>query len=279
MIVVFDVGGTHTRVGVSRDGKKIFAMRVAKTPKNFSALIQLLVKMAHEMRDGGAPITKIVGGVPGVLNRAHTMLARAPHAPAFERKNFVVALRRAFRAPVILENDTALVGLGEARAAGLTKNVTAYIGVGTGVGGVRIVAGHVDVASFGFEPGHQIIDRTTLATEEDLISGAAIRARFKKSPHEIADPRVWDETARDLAIALHNTILHWSPDHIILGGSMITKRPGISVARVRAHLKKIKIVFRALPKITVARLGDFGGLHGALIYASQRPHASHRLRT
>lgn len=271
MIIVFDMGGTNLRVGASRDGKKIFQQIKFATPRTFSAVVRELGNAA-KLLAGKNKINLVVGGVPGALNRAHTALVCAPHVPDLENKNLAAALRKILKAPVILENDAALVGLGEAYAAKLNKKVVAYIGVGTGVGGARIVNGALDAAPLGFEPGHQIIfsDQNNLKKYRDLeqlISGSEMRARFKKSPEKIKSARVWDEAAQILAIALHNTTLYWSPDVIVLGGSMITGHPGISPARVRAHLAKIKKMFDQSPKILVAKLGDAGGLHGALIRA------------
>ena len=58
-----------------------------------------------------------------------------------------------------LANDSDLDGLGEATVgAGKGFNIVAYITVSTGIGGVRIVGGKIDVSTYGFEPGHQIID-------------------------------------------------------------------------------------------------------------------------
>ena len=52
----------------------------------------------------------------------------------------------------------ALGGLGEANFGQYKdEKIIAYIAIGTGVGGVRIVDSQIDRNSQGFEPGHQII--------------------------------------------------------------------------------------------------------------------------
>ncbi|HWR57864.1 MAG TPA: hypothetical protein VN328_03155, partial [Thermodesulfovibrionales bacterium] len=58
-----------------------------------------------------------------------------------------------------------------------------------------------------------------------------------------------------------NTIVHWSPDIVILGGSVAGKIP---LGRVRFHLRRIMKIFPKLPPIEKAVLGDVGGLYGAL---------------
>src|SRR4030066_415253 len=44
------------------------------------------------------------------------------------------------------------------KGAGKGFNIVAFLTIGTGVGGARIVGGKPDANVFGFEPGHQIID-------------------------------------------------------------------------------------------------------------------------
>jgi len=175
--------------------------------------------------------------------------------------------------PVYLENDAAIVGLGEAmNGAGRGEEIIAYITVSTGIGGARIVDGKIDRNIFGFEPGHQIIDPTGMLCPmcdsaghlEGHVSGVALEARFNKKAYEITDPQIWEEEAKWLAYGLNNTAVYWSPSVIVLGGSMIIKSPGISIERVSHHLKKTLTIFPERPRLVKAELGDIGGLYGAL---------------
>jgi predicted NBD/HSP70 family sugar kinase len=157
--------------------------------------------------------------------------------------------------------------------------IVAYITVSTGVGGVRIVREQIDVSRMGFEPGHQIIDADgTLCKStvcglgldlEGAVSGTAISGRYGKKPYEITDEAFWDEMARVLAFGLNNTIVHWSPDIVVIGGSMMNKI-GIPIERVRAYLKGVLHIFPELPAIEHSALADIGGLHGALAYVKQK---------
>ncbi len=143
----------------------------------------------------------------------------------------------------------------------------AYITVSTGVGGARIVDGTLDEASEGFEPGHVIIDGEH--DLESLISGRAIEHRLGRKPAEVTNENIWDELAQKLAVGLNDVIALWSPDAIVLGGSMIVKPVGIKVERVKEHLKKFVEHIPVMPEITQATLADEGGLHGALVYLAQ----------
>jgi len=102
---------------------------------------------------------------------------------------------------------------------------------------------------------------------ENLISGKAIEKRFGKKPSVIRDPKVWDEVALLLAHGVNNSIVHWSPDIVILGGTMMFQ--DIPIKRVIFHLKNILHIFPKLPPVKMAKLKDYVGLWGALALARQ----------
>lgn len=273
MYVLFDIGGTKMRV-VTADRKKFIGEPVVvSTPKDFDEGMETLKRIIGNLTQG-AHIDAIVGGIAGPLNQEKTMLAKSPNISGWVGKDLKKALTEAYNVPVSIENDAALVGLGEANyGAGKGSDIVVYLTVSTGVGGVRIVNGVIDESAQGFEPGHQIIDPdNTLCPTcegndlESYVSGTAIEKRFGKKPFEITDQAVWDELAKYLAYGLNNTIVHWSPNVVVLGGSMM-KEIGIQVPDVVRHLQEIMKIYPHIPEIKKAELQDFGGLYGALSYA------------
>jgi predicted NBD/HSP70 family sugar kinase len=251
--ILFDIGATKIRVAYSADGEIFEKPKVFETPKNYDEGISLFIKSARECANG-REIKSISGG-----------MSRSISGWTYEK--FRNDLVDKFGAHVYTENDAAIVGLGEATwGAGRGSKIVAYITVSTGVGGVRIVDGKIDERSIGFEPGKQIIDIDTNKTLEDMISGKALERKTGKHPKEITDPAVWIEHAKILAIGLNNIIVEWSPDCIVLGGSMITGDPAIPLDKTEEYLKEILKIFPKLPAIKVAELGDFGGLYGALAF-------------
>lgn len=273
MYILFDIGGTKMRV-VSADRKKFLGEPVVvSTPKDFNEGMDTLNNIISKLSNG-APIEAIVGGIAGPLNQDKSGLVESVNLSGWKGRNIKDVLTEVFHAPVSIENDSALVGLGEANyGAGRDKSIVAYITISTGVGGVRIVDGNIDKNAQGFEPGHQIIDPDNSLCPscegndlESYISGTAVEKRFGKKPFEIYDDAIWDELAKFLAYGLNNTIMHWSPDIIILGGSMM-KEVGIPIPAVQKHLTDIMKIFPHIPEIKKADLGDFGGLYGALSYA------------
>ena len=270
MYIVFDIGATKTRIATSKDGITVSEPLIISTEANFDYAIASIRDKAQELAEG-EHITHIAGGVPGPLDKERTKVMNAPNLPEWNRKPLKAELEKVLGAPVFLENDAALTGLGEALVgAGKGYSIVAYITVSTGVGGARIVDGVIDKNAWGFEPGHQIIFSSDAggADLEWYISGSAIEKRFGKKPYEITDESVWEELARQLSTGLNNTIVHWSPDIVVIGGSMM-KQPGISIERVCYHLKNVLKIFPEYPIIEKAALGDSGGLYGALAFLNQ----------
>jgi predicted NBD/HSP70 family sugar kinase len=255
--ILFDIGGTKMRVAYSTNGESFEEPKVVPTPESYEAGKQTFFNLVEECSKG-----REIGAIVGGMSRN---VANIP----FEQ--FKKDLAERFGAKLFLENDAALVGLGEAVfGAGKNFEIVAYLTVSTGVGGARIVNGQIDEHAIGFEPGKQILDIENGKTLEDLISGRALEANFGKKPKEIEDPEVWDDLAHKLAVGLNNIIVEWSPNVVVLGGSMITGDPAISVGKSEQYLKDILKIFPDVPVIKKAELLDLGGLWGGLAYLKNK---------
>lgn len=278
MYILFDIGGTKMRVVAASREKFLGEPTVVSTPKDFNegmeTLKRIIDNLVSEFTANNGIVVAIVGGIAGPLNQEQTMLVKSPNLSGWVGHDIKNTLHEVYNAPVTLENDAALVGLGEAHfGAGRGKSIVAYLTVSTGVGGARIVDGEIDRASLGFEPGHQIIDPDNSLCPtcegndlEAYVSGTAVEKRFGIKPYEIHDATVWDELAKFLAYGLNNTIVHWSPDIVVIGGSMMNE-VGIPIPAVRKHLAEILKIFPNIPLIEKAELADFGGLYGSLAFA------------
>lgn len=276
MFILFDIGGTNMRIAATEVLSGFEEPLILDTPQNFDEAMKLIIETSRNVAKG-REIKAMVGGVPGPLNAERSVLENAPHLPDWVGKPFKLQLEEALNVSVHVENDSAMVGLGEANfGAGQGFSTVAYITVSTGVGGTRIVKGRLDKSTIGYEPGHQIIDldHTLCAvcksgTLEDHVSGTALKERYGKAPNEITDPSVWDDVARTLAVGIMNTTLHWTPDVVVLGGAMVVKRPGIDVADVAKHLSTMMKIYPTVPQVKAAELGALGGLYGGLAVLEQ----------
>lgn len=276
--VVFDIGGTKTRVAVSEDLETFTAHESFKTPTKPEDGVVKITELVEKLSEGST-IQGIAGGIRGRLNEEKTAMENDGTLTKWARFPLVEKLQKKYKCEVFLENDTAIAGVGEATfGAGKDLEIVAYHTVSTGVGGAKIEDGEIDDASIGFEPGHQIldIDRTVLGeqitpTLENLVSGTAVAERFGVKAYEIPQSDiVWSELAGYLAQGLRNTILYWSPDAIVLGGSMIIGDPRIEIDDIRKFTVEALDGFVEAPLITTAQLGDEAGLYGGLAILKQR---------
>jgi predicted NBD/HSP70 family sugar kinase len=278
MFIGFDIGGTKTRIAASRDCKTFeYEPKIIETAKDFDDGVKQFVQVVRELCKE-EKVEMVAGGIAGPVDKNQGCLLNSPNIPGWIKKPLRDELANALNAPVYIENDTAIVGLGEAHfGAGRGHSIVVYVTVSTGVGGVRIVHGKIDANVHGFEIGHQIIDPTKTLCEnctgselEDLVSGTATEHRFGVKAFDVADEHVWAEELPDwLAMGLTNSILHWSPHIVVLGGSMIVGKPAINLQKVREKISTYLTIFRELPELKTAELNDLGGVYGALTYLDQ----------
>jgi predicted NBD/HSP70 family sugar kinase len=268
MIVVADIGGSNMRVAVSDARGILEEPFVCDTPADFDTAVAIFAKTARNMARG-RPITGAAVGVAGILSRNRRALLKAPHLRGWENKNIADAFESALGVPIRFENDAALGALGEAVfGAGSGVSILAYIAVGTGVGGARVVDGKIDRTTFGFEMGHMKLGVGADAPEwEELVSGSGLGKKYGKPSSEIKDLSIWNECADAFALGLYNTILHWSPERIVLGGALFNEC-AIPLARVKITLHSINTALPILPEIRLSKLGDKSVLYGALTVAT-----------
>jgi len=277
--VLFDIGGTNTRVAVTEDCQQFSEPIKFKTPAACKEGVDEIVAAAKKLTD--KEIRGVAGGIRGQLDADRLELAHDPgdKLPGWVEEPLVKLLKKGLKAEVYLENDTAMAGLGEAVfGAGKDYEIVVYHTISTGVGGVKIENGVIDDYRVGFEPGHQIldIDRTVLGedidpTLENLVSGSALEKRMGMKPYDIPQTdAVWDQLAEYLAHGLRNTILYWSPDVIVLGGSMILGDPRILLDDIIRHTNEILEDDFTCPDILDGKLGDDMALYGAMAYLDAR---------
>lgn len=258
MFLVFDIGGTKTRIAIS-DGTSVNEPSIFPTPQGYQEGLEIFRQFLDQHP------TALAGGIGGPLQHDKQELEASPQLPDWVDKPLKQDLEKMFNVPVLLENDAALAGLGEAtHGAGKGYSIIAYLTISTGVGGAKIESGKIDKNTHGFEPGQMVIGDGKLA---DLISSIGLEKKYGMKPEDIEDQEVWDKTAEYLAQGLNNIIVDWSPEVIVLGGGVISS---ISLDKVTLHLKKIMKVFPDIPPIVKAKLGDQSGLYGALEYLKQR---------
>ncbi len=264
--ILFDIGGSKMRLAFSKDGISFEQPEIIETPQDYNVGVAKFVETAKKVA-GNEKIDMVVGGIAGPFDEKKRSLVGSPNLQGWIGRPLKADIERELGVNIYIENDAAMVGLGETVfGAGRGNRIVAYITVSTGVGGARLVDGKVDEKLIGFEPGHQLLNIEKNETLQQLIGGRELENRLGKKPREITDPSFWDDYAKKLAFGLCNVCIFWSPDCIVLGGSMITGDPAISVDKTREYLKETLKIFPEIPILKKSELNDVGGLYGALAF-------------
>jgi len=270
MELLFDIGGTNTRISLSHETGSIEPPVIFPTPPKF---IRGIEKIVHESRRmaGHTPITGAAGGLAGPLSADKRRIIASPALPDWAGKPFCQMLEKALCAPVYLENDTALVGLGEIHhdSGNTGYRIIAYMTVSTGIGACRYVDGHIDKSARGFEVGHHIVNLHTGETLEELGSGGGMRKKYDKIAEMITDTRAWSEVRHAVAVGIHNLILFWSPDAVIIGGG-VAGDVHFDFSACTQEVSTLMKIFPDIPPLIKAELGSLGGLYGAKVLLSQK---------
>jgi predicted NBD/HSP70 family sugar kinase len=279
MYILIDIGGTKTRIATAETtSAKISLQDKMKTPQDPNQAVDAIANTISQNVSGS--VTAVSVGVAGSVatdGRIHF----SPNLPDWQEFDLASKLKTAIGVEnVYVLNDTAVGALGEAHeGAGKDVGVSAYITVGTGVGGSRIVDGKLDTVAYGFEPGHQVVNIDAFCDLDDLpregrvpghleyyLSGANIERRTGHPPPEVKDEDLWDEFQERLLAALINVSVMWSPDVIVIGGSMIFRNEFLSFAYLQKQLEKKLTIYSDVPTVQRAVLQDDAGLIGARVF-------------
>jgi predicted NBD/HSP70 family sugar kinase len=263
MYILIDIGGTKTRVAVTEHREAFLEPVVFPTPQDFNEWFILLKDTAKTLLQG-RKVNGLVAGLPGTFTDEGVIIV-TPNLVHWENVSLQQHLSDYFSCPVLLRNDTALVGLGEATfGAGKDHPIVAYLTISTGVNGVRIVDKKIDKSMFGFEIGHSIIDNGH--DVESLISGGALERRFGKPSHEVHDIALWEKVNYYAGVFGANTTMYWSPSIIIYGGPVMND---LHIETIEQEAKKCLHMFPKTPIFVRGTLKDFGGLYGALTLSKE----------
>lgn len=256
--LVFDIGGTNLRMAVGTDNA-VHDVQKIPTPEHPEEAIAALATYAKEKISDA---TGASGGIAGFIQGG--IVHSSAHLPEWKEFHFAEKLSEALHLPVHITNDAEAAAVGEAvYGAGKGYGLVAYIGIGTGIGGSLIVNGVPAPHAQGFEPGHQVLEVSSGETFEELVSGSGLLKRFGTPAKEL--PRtVYDELTPTLAAGLYNVLLEWSPEVLVLGGSLMNEENGYRVSDVERALSEMPQVFSTAPTLRHAQLGDENGLYGAL---------------
>jgi predicted NBD/HSP70 family sugar kinase len=262
MVLVFDVGATHSRISLAEGGKLISPRQFETKPETegFETLLGHIQEVAE-----GHDITAVAGGVAAQFD-AQGSLTLVTNISGWEQAPLGQEIERRLGVKPLLRNDIVMCGVGEAHhGAGASQGITAYLTISTGVNGVRLVDGFPDPSIERFELGYQIVSGGPghPASLESLVGGKSLKARLGRSPADIEDPAFWQQTAGYIGRAIYNMELYWGTGAVVLGGSMMRDIP---LAGIQAAIDALPQVLGRPTQLHSALLGDQAGLMGAVTY-------------
>jgi fructokinase len=198
--------------------------------------------------------------------------------PGWADTDLVAPIRRELGVAVVFDTDVNAAALGEHRwgaAGGL--DTFAYVTVGTGIGGGGMAGGRLLHGLTHPEFGHVRIPHDPEDAFpgtcpfhgdcwEGLASGPAIAARWGRRGEELDDPAAWRLEARYLALGLAAVVAVLSPQRILLGGGVLSRR-GLLDA-VRDELDGVLAGYVDAPAVVAPELAPRSGVLGAIALAS-----------
>lgn len=268
MILVFDVGATHTRIALSDDGRTL-GETLRMDTHNSEAGLERFVKAVRDMALTHK-LDAIGGAIAGQIDKTTGTFVLADNLTRWNGFPLKSELESAGGCKVYLGNDVMMAGLGEAQHGAVgPSGVAAFFTVSTGVNAVRLVDGWVDESISRYNVGHLLLPDADgrLVSLETLTGGKAFERRRDESPREVRDGRSWRAEEHYLARGIFNTALLWTPERIVFGGSMMRD---IDLEAVGRELGKLPDVLAVRPQLLRAKLGDSAGMLGAIAWVRRK---------
>ena len=155
--------------------------------------------------------------------------------PGWAFTSLLKEIQNALQKPMFFDTDTNGAVIGEHKwGSGQGLNDLFYITIGTGIGGGVLSSGKTIHGLLHPEIGHMLLphDRAKDPFEgfcpfhkdclEGLASGPSMNARWGTRAENLpADHPAWDLEAEYIALALHNVVLSYAPQRLILGGGVM----------------------------------------------------------
>jgi len=296
MIGAVDIGGTKIAVGIVDDSGKVLSRMESPTdPDRYSEGIEMIARMLRNTATiASVELTGIGIGSTGPVDSIRGEFGDVDFLPGWRGKSPVRDLAEIFNVRVALENDADAAALAEAGwGGGRNRSRLIYVTVGTGIGGGIVLDGKLYRGVDGAHPeiGHQVLDPFGPPCScglrgcwESLAAGPAMVAWLESHtpadyPHRegITARRICELAQRGDAVALQaveheayylglglaNLISLFTPDAIVLSGSVMKSAP-LFLDRIRAVIRSgCRFVPAEKTQLTLASLGDDTNLIGA----------------
>lgn len=264
MLVVVDTGGTKTLVSSFDKSGKLGEKIKFLTPRDRKEYIATLKDLLTE-KFFGKKVDAIVIALPGIVKNGMAVWCNNLGWTNFDVKSALSGILN--NAPIYIENDANLAGLGETRLLKTFPPQSLYVTISTGIGSGIIINGKISPALSNSEVGHALIEyRGKVCDWENFASGRAILKTYKKYARDIKSKRVWDRIADRISRGFLAVIPTLQPDIIIIGGSIGTYFDRYS-EQLKSILKDKLPNHIPCPKIIQAKYPELAVIYGCYYYA------------
>lgn len=299
--VGIDIGGTNIKSALVYQGK---ITKSIKLPTKVRTGVKGVLTQIKAAIDPFVREASGIGiGIAGIIDSEKGIVKFSPNLTGWNNVRLADILQREFRIRVHVLNDVNAICLGEWQygvACGY-DNVFLFT-LGTGVGGAAICEGKPLFGATGFagEFGHTVIkfngplcpcgNRGCLERyvgARYIVARARRKMKQKKStlrkferltPHIIADEaKRGDRVAREtfaetgfyIGIGITNIIALFDPDVVVISGG-VSRAGKVLFDSIRKTVRQRVLGARyRKTRITSGRLGDTGGMLGAVYFASK----------
>ncbi len=262
MFISIDIGGTKTRIALSKDLNSVERVKRFYTNQSVFMQKQVISSTIGEMLHGG-PLEFVCVGVPGVINRQFDQFGTFPNYKELNGQPYSALIDEKYLIPgkFHFDNDAALAAVGEAvLGAGKDCAKVGYLTFGTGTGGSLVTKDSSGLKYTLDEPGHVIIvengrkEATCMhkGCFEAYTSGRAFNAIFGIKPQNCTDDSKWRQYAEFVSLGLKKLYERWHPDVYVIGGSMALE--------FELYGKYLECPVPVLRSVTLDDAGIYGGL-------------------
>ena len=287
-VIGLDAGGTKLRAGVVEDSGRVVAQALREWPQDGGreAVLACFAAVIAELWD--EQVEAVGAGIPATVDVATGHASACAHLPLADFA-FGDWLREQARVPALVDNDSTLAMLAEARTGAARDALEAVmLTIGTGIGGGIVSGGELLRGATGAagEPGHMTIDADGPPCRGDCpgrgcletyVSGSALAAAARRPAHEVlADAHAGDADAiallegmgEKLGAGIASLLNLLEPQVVVIGGGFgsaageLLRAPAERVARERALEPA-----GSRARIVGAELGDEAGMLGAAMLA------------
>ncbi|MDD7593115.1 MAG: allose kinase [Peptoniphilaceae bacterium] len=290
-IIGIDIGGTNIRAGIySSDGALSHFTKSSSQSlfEEVDASVERLIHYVEHLmeQNGGQGIDAIAIGFPSTLDHDRKVVVSTPNLKGLNNCPIVSLLEEALNIPVFIERDVNLLTLYDMADLHLSEQgVTLAFYLGTGLGNAIVINGEFLVgkngaaAELGHIPMrdiHGLCGCGNTSCVEIEASGKALEAlKTELFPHEPlekifvnhSDHPALQRFVEGIAYPLATEINIFDPDHVILGGGVISME-GFPYHRLESKVHELlrkPYPSRSL-EVNFSRGGQKCGVVGAGMY-------------